>query len=104
METYKITLSNLIIQGFEQQEDVEASVQFIVTPEQKGCLSGRWEDAEEWIPKSLEICSVKPLQSLIMEDCLGGQHYIPRKNNLLYLLTDEQIEDIIDAVYKLKGN
>ena len=101
MNTCKITLSNLIIQGFEQQEDVEASVQFIVYPEQKGCLSGRWEDAEEWIAESLEICSVKPLgNALFINPTDGIRDTLLYETEIVKYLTDWQIEDIISLVYE----
>jgi hypothetical protein len=107
-QTAKITLSNLVINGKLQINPVDTEITFIVIPAQAGCLTGAWEDAEESFPEEIEITFIEPLEALIMEDDLGGQTYIPRKNNksqsfnLLKLLTDEQIEDIIRAVSNLK--
>ena len=75
------------------------TISFIFTQGQKEIIR-EWEDSQEYIPDSIEICSVIPSQFIMMEDAEGCHTYIPRKNNMLYLLTDEQIEDIIDAVYE----
>jgi hypothetical protein len=108
-QTVKITLSNLVINGKLQLNPVEAEITFIVIPAQAGCLTGTWEDAEESFPEEIEITFVEPLEALILEDEEGCHQYIPRKNNksqsfnLLKILTDEQIEGIIEAVNNLKG-
>jgi hypothetical protein len=103
-QTAKITLSNLVINGKLQLNPVEAEITFIVIPAQAGCLTGAWEDAEESFPEEIEITFVEPLDALILVDEESFQYYIPRKNNLLKMLTDEQIGDIIKAVNNLKRN
>ena len=97
--TCKITLSNLIIDNRVQVEDVEATVSFIFIQGQKEIIR-EWENSQEYIPDSIDICSVIPSEFITMEDNEGCHTYIPRKNNMLYLLTDEQIEDIISLVYE----
>jgi hypothetical protein len=97
-QTAKITLSNLVINGKLQINPVDTEITFIVIPAQAGCLTGAWEDAEESFPEEIEITFIENLETLILVDEEGFQYYSPRKNNLLKLLTDEQIEDIIRAV------
>jgi hypothetical protein len=104
-QTVKITLSNLVIKGKLQLSPVEAEITFIVIPAQAGCLTGAWEDAEESFPEEIEITFVELLEVLILEDEEGFQYCISRKNNksqsfnLLKMLTDDQVEGIISAVF-----
>lgn len=91
-------MSDLTINNKRQISDVEATISFIFTQGQKEIIR-EWEDSQEFVPDSVEICSVVPSQFIMMEDAEGCHTYIPRKNNMLYLLTDEQIEDIINLVY-----
>lgn len=99
METCKINLSNLEIGGRIQVEDVEAIVSFIFTEGQKEIIRD-WEDSQEFIPDSIEIYSVIPCAPIWFRDDEGVYEYVSGRHDMLYLLTDEQIEDIIDAVYE----
>lgn len=99
METCTITLSNLTIDSRTQVEDVEATVSFIFTQGQREIIRD-WEDSQEFIPDSIEICSVVPCAPIWFRDDEGDDEYISGRHNMLYLLTDEQIEGIIDAVYE----
>jgi hypothetical protein len=101
-QTAKITLSNLVIKGKLQINPVEAKITFIIIPAQAGCLTGAWEDAEESFPEEIEITFVENLEALTLVDEEGFQYHVSKNNNILKMLTDEQIEDIIRATSNLK--
>ena len=102
METCRINPKDLIICTILQID--EATVEFLVYEEQKEIMGRSYEDCQEYIPEEIELVKVVPTKVTFLDNSVPSSCVTTNPTNVLYLLTDEQIEDIIDAVYELKEN